>query len=107
MLRVVMSGLALSLTTSTAVLRAQIAMRTDSVALSPAAPDTASRLVRVSSDRLPFQWREIGGNKCGDPTGLTDLKRFFGGRSCKRHMTGALARMDADSLIFVRDGRSV
>jgi len=107
MLRLVIASLAVSLASATAPLRAQVATPADSIAPAPTASDTASRIVRVSADRLPFELRNLLGNDCGLSGGLKNITRYFGGPSCKPHSTGTLSRLGADSLVFVRNGRSI
>lgn len=75
--------------------------------LSNADRGIAAPIVRITSRRLPFEGRDLLLVNCAwaeqDFVGM--VTAAFPPYGCVRHMSGTLERMDADSIVIVRNGR--
>lgn len=79
--------------------RAQTPARADTSATTP------PQIVRVASRRLPFEARDLLLANCA--WRAQDALGYLVPYLCVRHMSGTLERADADSVVFVRKGRSI
>src|SRR5437763_4772662 len=74
--------------------------------LSNADRGIAAPIVRITSRRLPFEGRDLLLVNCAwaeqDFVGM--VTAAFPPYGCVRHMSGTLERMDADSIVIVRNG---
>jgi hypothetical protein len=110
--RIVLAALVLSVVTpaghSLAAQSGQAPEARDStqLAASVGRAGNAPIVVQVASPKLPFEVRDLLMLNCamtGLSEGLTSAFPYL----CARHMTGTLAHLDADSVVFVRNGRTI
>ena len=105
--RVVTAGVVTCLAVAAgATLSAQEVQRADSTHAAVAvATDGAPITVRVTSRRLPFMPGDLLMMNCSyaGAQGLIDLLPY----ACVRQARGTLTRLDADSVAFVRNGRTI
>jgi hypothetical protein len=108
MRRVVLAGLLSFLALSnTRLLTAQAAQQEDSTSTAAAPPrlDSVPRTVRVTSRKLPFMPGDLLMMNCTFSGGDSPLVMVPW--ACPRRTTGTLERLDTDSVVFVRGGRTI
>ena len=73
----------------------------------PTAFDSAGIVIRVTSRKLPFEFRDLVHARCSWLDSFAELRTYVNPASCTRRTTGTLMRVDADTVAFERNGGSI
>jgi hypothetical protein len=108
MRRLILAGLLSCLASSSdQVLHAQAVQQGDSTRLARSEPraDSVPTVVRVTSRKLPFMPGDLLMMNCSNG-GYASIFQVIP-YTCARHTSGTLEKLEADSVSFVRNGRTI